>query len=432
MLADIAAEIASAGGRAYYVGGYVRDLLLRRSPAQGEDIDIEIHDLSPADLLSILSHYGPVRQVGKAFPVLKISGHPEWDFTLPFDPHLGLESASGRRDFTINTMMVDILSGEIIDYHGGQADLHHHILRHTRPDTFQQDPVRAYRAFHLAARFTLAIHPSTLALISSLDVSQAQPERVYLEIKKMLLLAAQPSIGWRYMRSTGILQRRHPLLFALTACEQDPNHHPEGDAWEHTLLVVDRAATLRASSTYPEALMLAALLHDLGKPGATQREEDRLVTSGHDLQGEVLARQFLTSFSHHRRLIEAVALLVKEHMQPLLLYKQRLGVSDKAIRQLVNRINLRELLLLAEADFLGRGGERNFTPIRQWLLDRVRALGLQPDARIAPLVQGRDLQRLGIPPGPAYGPLLSEAFDQQLEGKSKAAILQTIQATLSK
>ncbi|MCX5780290.1 MAG: hypothetical protein NTV45_05630 [Firmicutes bacterium] len=407
MLAEIAAEIASAGGRAYYVGGYVRDLLLRRSQARGEDIDIEIHGLSPADLLSILSHCGPVRQVGKAFPVLKISGHPEWDFTLPFDPQLGLEAASGRRDFTINTMMADILSGEIIDCHGGQADLHHHILRHTRPDTFAQDPVRAYRAFHLAARFALTIHPSTLALISSLDVGQAQPERVYLEIKKLLLLAAEPSIGWRYMRSTGILQSMHPLLFALIACEQDPAHHPEGNAWEHTLMVVDRAAALRASSTYPEALMLAAL------------------------QGEVLARQFLTRFSHHRRLIEAVALLVKEHMQPLLLYKQRPEVSDKVIRQLVNRINLRELLLLAEADFLGRGGERDFTPIRQRLLDRVSALGLEPDARITPVVQGRDLQRLGIPPGPAYGPLLTAAFDQQLEGKSKAAILQNIQAAPS-
>jgi tRNA nucleotidyltransferase (CCA-adding enzyme) len=119
-------------------------------------------------------------------------------------------------------------------------------------------------------------------------------------------------------------------------------------------------------------------------------------------------------------------------MQPLLLYKQRPGVSDKAIRQLVNRINVRELLLLAEADFLGRAWERDFSPIRKWLLDRVSALGLQPDAGIKPLVQGRDLQRLGIPPGPAYGPLLTEAFDQQLEGNSKAAILQNIQASLNR
>ena len=428
MLAKIAADIAAEGGRAYYVGGYVRDRLLNRAPARGEDIDIEVYFLNQAELQSILSSYGKTSQVGKSFPVLKISGHPEWDFTLPLDPELPLAEACGRRDFTINAMMMDILSGAILDFYGGQADLCNRFIRHTRPDVFERDPLRAYRALHFAARFAFTIHPSTLALISQTDLGQVKPERIYRELKKLLLLAPHPSAGLRYMQTTGILERMHPLLFALTSCPQGPDSHPEGDVWEHTLLVVDQAARLRDSSSHPEALMLAALLHDLGKPATTCQQGDQITTYGHDLLGEKLACQFMEGLINNRSLIEAIALLVKEHMQPILLYKQREQVSDKAIRHLLHRINLPELLLLAEADYLGRGRERDFQAIRNWLLGRVRALGLQPDTRINPLVRGRDLLQLGLPPGPAYTPILAYAFELQLEGLSKAAILQELRA----
>mgnify|MGYP000844610775 CR=1 FL=1 len=426
MLEGIAHDIAAQGGRAFYVGGYVRDHLLKASPGIGEDIDIEVYYLSREELHSILSAYGTVRLVGKSFPVLKISGHPQWDFTVPVDPGVSFAQACSRRDFTINSMMMDVLSGEIIDLYGGREDIVSSVIRHTSDDVFRQDPLRAYRAVHFAARLGFSIHSETLALIASTELSSVNRERIYNELKKLLLLAPQPSVGLRYMQTTGILQKMHPWLYQLIGCPQSPRNHPEGDVWEHTLLVVDQAARLKMESSYPEALMLAALLHDIGKPLTTRVTGDKVTTYGHDVQGERLVRIFLQELTHNKRLIDAAAVLVREHMHPVLLYKDRENVTDKALRKLVNRVNLRELLLLAEADFRGRTGERDFNAIKDWFYEKVSSLGLDLGQKIEPLVQGRDLIQMGWEPGPAYSQTLNYAFELQLEGKGKSFILEKL------
>jgi uncharacterized domain HDIG len=427
MLQTIAADIAARGGRAFYVGGYVRDQLMQLDPKADEDIDIEIFSLDLEQTKAILSRYGTVIQVGKSFPVLKISGHHEWDFTLPAKPDLALKEACARRDFTINSMMMDILSGEIKDFYNGQADIANHIIRHTRSGVFQEDPLRAYRAVHFAARFDFSIHPETIKLISQADLGQISRERIYEEIKKLLLLSAKPSIGLRYMQSTGILERMHPLLFRLVSCRQTPEHHPEGSVWEHTLLVADQAARLKAQSSNPSALMFAALLHDIGKPKTSRVKGDKITTYGHDALGAGLAAAFMEELTSNKDQINAIALLIKEHMRPVLLYKDRQNVSDKAIRKLVNRINLKELLLLAEADFKGRSAaDRDFDPIRKWFEGKMIKLGIDPEKKLEPLVQGRDLLKLGIKPGPSYASVLTHAFDLQLDGKTKEIILDEI------
>ncbi len=429
MLAKIAADIATAGGRAYYVGGYVRDHLMGRPHSQEEDVDVEVIGLDPQTLRSILSRYGDTRLVGKSFPVMLIKGFPLWDFTVPPKPGLSLVEAISRRDFTINAMMIDILSGEIIDYFNGQADLRQGIIRHTTPGVMAEDPLRAYRACQFAARFGFVIHPDTLALISRTDLSQVQPDRIFQELLKLLVLSTQPSVGLGYMLDSGILEKVHPLLFALTTCPQDATRHPEGSVWEHTLLVVDRAADLKSSSSYAEALMLAALLHDLGKPQVTRSGPKGLTTHGHDQKGALLALDFLHGLTRHRRLIESVTSLVREHMQPVLLYKQKDHVGDKALVKLLERVDLRELLLLAEADLLGRGQEQDFLVIRQWLEARISRLGILPGQKLAPLVRGRDLVGAGFKPGPAYSSLLENALDLQLAGKSKTEILEILLKT---
>jgi len=429
MLTKIAADIAAAGGRAYYVGGYVRDCLMRRTRGQEEDVDVEVLGLDPQTLHSILSRYGDTSLVGKSFPVMLIKGWPRWDFTIPLKPGLSLVEAGSRRDFTINAMMIDILSGEIIDFFNGQADLRNRIIRHTSPGVMAEDPLRAYRACQFAARFSFVIHPDTLVLIRRTDLSRVQPERIFQELVKLLVLSPRPSLGLGYLLDSGILEKVHPMLFALTTCPQDANRHPEGNVWEHTLLVVDRAADLKNSSTYAEAFMLAALLHDLGKPQTTCTGPSGLTTYGHDQKGSLLALDFLHGLTRHRRLIQAVTSLVREHMQPVLLYKQRDHVSDKAIVKLIKRVNLRELLLLTEADLLGRGQELDSQVIRQWLQARLSRLGLEPGQQLAPLVMGRDLVAAGITPGPAYSSLLEKALDLQLAGKRKAEILETLLKT---
>lgn len=430
MIFTIAQDIASQGGRVFYTGGYVRDRLLEGKVARGKDIDLEVFGLSEDQLISVLSTYGQPIIVGKSFPVIKISHHSEWDFTLPETPEISYQEACARRDFTINAMMMDVLTGEILDFFGGRKDLKNKLIRHTTEQVFTDDPLRAYRAVQLAARFNFSIDVLTLELMKNSDLDDIKPERILEELRKLLLLTPQPSVGLSYMQETGMLERRHPMLFQLVGCEQSHLNHPEGDVWQHTLQVVDICAGLKKHSRAPEVLMFAALLHDLGKPATTCIRNGKITTYGHDREGEKLARIFLNQLNASKSLTAGVCKLVREHMHPILLYKTREQVSDKAIRKLVNRVNVRELLLLAEADFKGRGKERDFAPVQEWLMDRISRLELDLEQGIAPYVQGRDLIALGLKPGVEFRKILDQCFEMQLEGKSRQEILEWVDESL--
>ncbi len=430
MITTIARDIANQGGRVFYTGGFVRDYLLQDEAPNGKDIDLEVFGLDKAKLISVLSTYGQPIEVGKSFPIIKISHHPEWDFTLPETPGASYQEACARRDFTINAMMMDVLTGEILDFFGGQEDLENKLIRHTTENVFKEDPLRTYRAVQLAARFGFRIDGATLELMKQTNLDNIKPERILEELRKLLLLASQPSLGLGYMQETGILERRHPMLFRLVGCEQSPLNHPEGDVWQHTLQVVDICARLKEQSQDPEVLMFAALLHDLGKPVTTCTRNGKITAYGHDLKGEKMARIFLNQLNASKSLIAGVEKLVREHMHPVLLYKTREQVSDKAIRKLVNRVNVRELLLLAEADFKGRGKERDFEPVQEWLMDRISRLGLDPEQGITPFVQGRDLIALGLKPGTDFRKILDQCFEMQLEGKSRREILDWVKKSL--
>lgn len=428
MIESIARDIAVKGGRCFYVGGYVRDLLMGQQPLACKDIDIEVFDVNQEELLKILAGYGKVQQVGRSYPVFKISGHYEWDLTVAPVTINDIQKACMRRDFTVNAIMMEVLSGTIYDPLGGRDDIAKRIIRHTNREVFQADPLRVYRAVQMAARFEFVISPDTMELIRHTNLVEVNNERVYGELHKLLLLSSQPSRGLRYMQEGCILKKKHIQLYNLVGCRQDPRTHPEGDVWEHTLLVVDQAARLKAQSQNPEVLMFAALLHDLGKPATTRQEKGKIISYGHDQRGEILARDFLRELTRNKKLINEVSLLVKEHMNPILLYKQKDRVSNKAIRKLINRVNLQELLLLSEADFLGRSIDRDYSPIREWFARRTEELGLKLDGGIDPLVTGRDLIAMGYMPGPQLGIILNDAFELQLEGKGKEEILKHIQA----
>ncbi len=179
------------------------------------------------------------------------------------------------------------------------------------------------------------------------------------------------------MQETGILREVHPLLHALLGCEQEKSHHPEGDVFQHTLLVVDQCRRRVHLSQNPQALMLAALLHDIGKPVTTGYHKGKVTSYGHDVTGSKLATGFLRELHAPQKLIEAVQQLVREHMQPVLLFKQRDKISDKAIRRLLGRVDISELLLLSEADYLGRGIQRDYQPIKLWLQQCIERLKLR-------------------------------------------------------
>ncbi|MDD3852782.1 MAG: HD domain-containing protein [Syntrophomonadaceae bacterium] len=431
MLTAIAAEIIACGGRMFYVGGYVRDLYLTQTVLMEKeaDIDIEVFGLQDEQLLHILSRFGAVSKVGKSFPIYKVRGFHQLDFSL--NPVYDFPAAAERRDFTINAMMQDVLTRELLDPVGGLSDIRQGIIRPVNNTSITADPLRAYRAVQLAARFRFDLHTSTVQQILAADIMSIAPERIYAELRKLLLFSSQPSIGLRYLVATEILKRRHPELAELINCAQTEATHPEGDVWEHTLLVVDEAAKIKYQSKNPEALMWAALLHDIGKPRVSRRQGEKITAYSHDVVGATMAGQFLQELKAGNSLIEAVRVLVREHMHPVLLYKDRERVSNKAIVRLANRVDTEELLLLARVDFMGRSGAgrqaEDFAPIYDWLVARMLQSGLKPGDQLEPLIQGRDLVELGLAPGKKFKILLDKAMELQLEGLDREQILLKLQ-----
>lgn len=433
-LAEIAREITQAGGQAYLVGGWVRDLLLGRPSL---DFDIEVYGLEMERLFNILVRYAKPNLVGKAFGIItmRIDGRA-YDFAFPRtenktgpghkgfsvspDPHLTFPQASSRRDFTINSMGIMIPQMELVDPHGGRRDLEARLLRHVSP-AFSEDPLRVLRAVQFAARFELDIHPDTQDLCRSLSLHELPMERIQGEFKKLLLKADRPSLGLEWMRKLGLLDY-FPELKALIGVPQEPEWHPEGDVWTHNNMVIDEAARLRKEE-YGEfdnlALMLGALCHDFGKPLTTSFTDGRWRSPAHETRGEAPTRSFLDRITREAALVETVVAFVREHLKPALLYKARHEVKPSAIRRLALRVDIEKLVRVARADHLGRTTPdalaREF-PAGEWLLEQSRALDVL-DSKPKPFLTGKHLLGLGMKPGPEVGRLIAESFELQLEGE---------------
>ncbi len=434
----LAESLHAAGGRAFVVGGAVRDALLGLGVA---DIDLEVFGLEAAALRRVLEAAGRVDAVGQAFTVLKVSGLEgatgAVDVALPRrdskvgpghrgiavsgDPHLSVAEAARRRDFTINAMLFDPLAGELLDPHGGRRDLEARVLRAVDPATFGEDPLRALRAVQMAARFELAVDPATAELCARMPLRELPAERVFGEIEKLLLKAARPSLGLALLRAWGLLESVAPELLPLAATPQDPEWHPEGDVWVHTLMVVDRAAAELAGLDRPRALtvMLAALCHDLGKPPTTKFEDGRIRSRGHEDAGVVPTLSLLERWNVHSLLgydVRAqVAALVAHHLKPGQLFDARDRVSDGAIRRLARKCEPDLLYRVARADCMGRTGD--WPPVAmEWFKDRVRALDVATRPP-EPLLRGRHVLDLGLAPGPVVGRIVAEVYERQLDGR---------------
>ena len=433
-LVDIARAVRAAGGRALFVGGQVRDRLLGRTSA---DMDVEVFGLGLDRVESILGGYGRARQVGRSFGVLRVDGL-DVDFSLPrrdnktgpghrgfaieIAPDLDFATAARRRDFRINSMGFDPLTGEVLDPHGGRADLAARRLRVTDRAHFAEDPLRGLRAAQLAARFELEPDDELVTLAAELDLAELAPERVYGELRKLLVLGARPAIGFAFLRRTGLV-RHFPEVEALIGVDQDPRWHPEGDVWNHTLLALDRATAFRGGGEGEddddddEAHMFAVLCHDFGKPGVTT---EALRSPGHDRAGVEPARTFLRRLRAPERLIARVCALVRDHLAPAAFVRGDAG--PRAYRRLARRLDaagtdLEALARVAAADLLGRttpaAKEGEAREVRIFL-ERARAAlpgpGLAP---MAPAVRGRHLIARGFEPGPHLGPILAACREIQ-------------------
>ena len=306
----LAETIKEAGGRALLVGGCVRDELMGVEP---KDFDLEIYGVEPNALRTLLSKFGQVNAVGEAFTVYKIGndldvalprrerkvarGHK--GFVVEGDPFMSFEEAAGRRDFTINAIMKDPLTGEIIDPYNGQSDIQNNIIRVVSPETFVEDSLRVLRAAQFAARFEFDIEPQTVEICRKIDLSDLPSERIWGEMEKLLLKAKKPSIGLKWLYELGAADQLFPEMKALAGVPQEQQWHPEGDVDVHTLLVTDRAREQIDDLPYAKkvAVMLGALCHDFGKPATTQFFDGRWRSHGHDEAGVEPTISFLNKLN---------------------------------------------------------------------------------------------------------------------------------------
>ena len=447
----LARAIGDAGGRAYLVGGWVRELAALRLrgekglPAESE-LDLEVYGLPADKLAEVLGRFGRVNRVGESFAVYRVSpaasargAEPSlsFDVSLPRrdskvaqghrgfevtgDPHLTFEEATRRRDFTVNAMLYDPLGGELIDLWQGQADLEGKVLRAVDPRTFVEDSLRVLRAVQFAARLEFHIDPATVDLCWGIDLGDLPPERIWGEVEKLLLKARRPSVGLAWADRLGVVDKLFPELAALRGCPQDPEWHPEGDVWTHTLLCLDRGVEELEGLEKARriAVMLAVLCHDFGKPATTALLDGRIRSYEHEAAGVGPTLAFLDRLNIHTLegfdLREQVVQLVSHHLTPSHFHKNRERVGDGAFRRLARKLEPELLYRVSRADCRGRTGEFS-TEAQEWFIHRVRSLGVERKPP-APLLMGRHLLAMGLQPGPPIGRITRAVYEMQLDGR---------------
>lgn len=426
----IARAVERDGGRAFVVGGWVRDRLL---DLPSKDLDLEVYGIPAERLRSLLASFGRVDAVGESFTVYKVLGldvalprreskvgRGHRGFEVRGDPDMTVAEASRRRDFTINALLWDPLTDRYDDPAGGRADLERGILRAVDTATFADDSLRVLRGLQLAARFELRMDEATRALCRAIDLDDLPAERVFGEFEKLLLLPARPSIGFELGRELGVIDRLVPEMAALVGCEQEPDWHPEGDVWVHTLMVIDEARRLIDDLDRPRrlAVMLGAVCHDFGKPATTVFADGRIRSPNHEPEGIPPTLAWLDRLNVHAidgfDVRHHVIGLVAYHLAPGMWHKSPSPVGNAAFRRLAQKVDLELLSRLARADCRGRSGVFDCSAM-DWFLERATALGVEHRPP-APILMGRHLLALGMKPGPAVGRILKEVYEGQLEG----------------
>jgi tRNA nucleotidyltransferase (CCA-adding enzyme) len=435
----LAEIIKKAGGRAMLVGGCVRDALMGIEP---KDWDVEVYGVEPQRLREILENFGRVDAVGEAFTVYKIgqdldvslprrerkTGRGHRGFIVEGDPSMSFEEACKRRDFTINAILQDALTGEIVDPFGGREDIERKLIRVVCPETFVEDSLRVLRAAQFAARFEFDVEPETVELCRKIDLTDLPKERIWGEFEKLLLKAYKPSIGLKWFYDLGVTKQLFPELESLVGVPQEPEWHPEGDVDVHTLLVVDRARELIDDLLYAKkvTVMLGALCHDFGKPPTTKFFDGRWRSHGHDEAGVEPTLSFLDRLGIYTLdgydVREQVVQLVRYHLKPGEFYKVRENLGDGAFRRLARKVEPDLLYRVARADTLGRNApwlpkEKWFDAAPQeWFIKKVKELAVETEAP-KPILMGRHLIELGLKPSPDFKKILDAVYESQLDGK---------------
>ena len=428
---EIITRLEAAGAEdCLLVGGWVRDQLMG---TVSKDYDIEVYGLNYEQIVRALQDFR-VNVVGKSFGVVKVDhdidvsvprrenkmgiGHK--GFSIESDPSMNFREAASRRDFTINAIGMR-KDGSLLDPFDGIRDIEKKHLRATSP-AFKEDPLRVLRGMQFAARLGFSMDAETVAMCREIhdEFASLSPERIYEEWLKWSR-GAYPTMGLQVLEQTHWLSH-FPELASLQQCEQDPEWHPEGDVWVHTGHVCDAAAQIAdrkgLSGKQRTILLFSALLHDIGKPSTTYLSgEQRWISPGHAAAGKPLTETFFKRMRAPQWLVAVIVPLVVEHMVHLSIpFEQK--PAKRIVRRLANRLHpatIQQWAALCEADHSGRPPKPKENPVKLWETVAIE-LALE-DRKPKPLLQGKDLIKMGLQPGPAMGQLLRQAFEAQLDGK---------------
>ena len=427
---NIAERVKKLGGIAMVVGGYTRDTIMAKfgTGKRSKDVDIEVYGVEPDILELELLEVGPVNTIGRSFGVFKVgdldisvprsdskigAGHK--GFEIKGNPQMPMIEASRRRDFTINAMLLDPLTGEVIDYYGGIDDIRDKNIRVVDSEKFGDDPLRVLRAAQFAGRFGFGLDLETIKISRDTDITELPKERIGGEWMKLLLKSDRPSIGLEAMRWLGVIDKLHPELGALINVPQNPEYHPEGDVWTHIKKVADQAAVICFRENLNEderkLIMLSALCHDLGKPEKTITDENgKIISHDHEDAGIEPTKRFLEGINIPKDLITKVCIVVQYHMRPLFMSE----VTEKGVRKLsaqIAPISIKLLTLFSEADLMGLD-----QPTKGPEICKMAEVLSVAESKPKPIFNGKDLLELGAKPGRDMGEILRKLYEWQLSG----------------
>lgn len=393
LIKQIANEIKLNGGNMYFVGGMVRDRILGK---QNKDIDVEIHDISVKDTHKILSKYGNISTVGAAFGILMIKGvdidfafprreskvgNKHTDFSVSVDPYMGLKEAARRRDFTMNAIMQDVFTGEIVDPYNGRQSLNDKQIVFVDKSTYVEDPLRSIRAAQFASRLNFKIDPKVIEIAKTMDYSHLSVERLYIEINKALM-SQKPSTAIKYLKEMGILELLFPELNAL----------PE-NTFNNSMIRLDDSVEHKNNVTNPLAFMYLMMLLDTN------------------------ASSEYAKISNDKQNYKYISLLA-QYKNEILKMSQ---LSDYHVRKLIVELPINDAITMHQ--ILTHKSNANTSRIRT----NVEYLSNDGYGKIKPYYNGHDLIALGFKPGVALAEKLQMLFDLQLHGASKSTVRKHIE-----
>jgi poly(A) polymerase len=444
--AEIVRTLRERGHQAYFAGGCVRDLLLGCEPA---DFDVAT-DATPRQVMQI---FPETLAVGEQFGVVLVplqlddrtvtgedarrstreraievatfrsdagysdGRHPD-EVRFSKDPREDMQ----RRDFTINGMMLDPATNEILDFVGGRDDLKAGIVRAIgEPERrFGEDKLRMLRAVRFAARFDYQIDPATFAAIQKLapQIHQVSCERVREELTRMLT-EGRARRAFELLDTSGLLREVLPEIAAMKGVEQSPQYHPEGDVFVHTLLLLEKLQA-GCSVSVSKTLAWGALLHDVGKPPTFRVAPDRIRFDGHVEVGVKMAAEICRRLRFSNYETDQILALIDNHMR----FADVQRMKQSTLKRFLRLPAFEEHLELHRMDCLSSHGQ-----LDSYDYSREQLRSLPPEAiRPAPLITGRDLIEAGYEPGPRFKEILAAIEDAQLEGRltSREAAMESV------